>query len=328
MRNYLLLFLLLISVAISSCKKQKAKCCGEPDYREAMREFVCAISQYSKFLHPGFIIIPQNGESLFTGNGEHSGNPESDYLNFIDATGKEELFYGFDNRDNEQTPQDEHDWMLGFLEIAKANNVVVMTTDYCSDQTKMDDSYQQNLDQGFISFAADHRDLDNIPLYPNQPFNENADDIDSISEAKNFLYLISTGAYSSKQSMIDAIAQTNYDMMVIDFFFENEELTVADVDALCTKANGGKRLVICYMSIGEAEDYRWYWNDKWKVGNPCWLQPENPDWKGNYRVCYWMSEWQNIIYGSPDSYLDKILAAGFDGVYLDIVDGFEYFEDL
>ena len=28
-----------------------------------------------------------------------------------------------------------------------------------------------------------------------------------------------------------------------------------------------------------------------------------------------------------DSYLQKIIQAGFDGVYLDIVDAFEYFED-
>ena len=49
---------------------------------------------------------------------------------------------------------------------------------------------------------------------------------------------------------------------------------------------------------------------------------ENPEWKGNYRVKYWNADWQKIIL--PD--VDKIMAAGFDGVYLDIVDGFETFE--
>lgn len=29
---------------------------------------------------------------------------------------------------------------------------------------------------------------------------------------------------------------------------------------------------------------------------------------------------------SPDYNLDKIIGAGFDGVYLDIIEGFEYFE--
>ena len=41
---------------------------------------------------------------------------------------------------------------------------------------------------------------------------------------------------------------------------------------------------------------------------------------------YWNEDWQKIIYKNNDSYLNKILEANFDGVYLDIIDGFEYFE--
>ena len=52
----------------------------------------------------------------------------------------------------------------------------------------------------------------------------------------------------------------------------------------------------------------------------------SPDWEGNYKVRYWEEDWQAIIYGDADSYLQKILDAGFDGVYLDIIDAFEYFE--
>ena len=37
-------------------------------------------------------------------------------------------------------------------------------------------------------------------------------------------------------------------------------------------------------------------------------------------------EWQDIVFGNDESYLKKILDAGFDGVYLDIIDAFEYFE--
>jgi cysteinyl-tRNA synthetase len=53
----------------------------------------------------------------------------------------------------------------------------------------------------------------------------------------------------------------------------------------------------------------------------------NPDWEGNYKVRYWDPGWQAIIYGSPHSYLDKIIAAGFDGVYLDIIDAYWYYEE-
>jgi cysteinyl-tRNA synthetase len=34
-----------------------------------------------------------------------------------------------------------------------------------------------------------------------------------------------------------------------------------------------------------------------------------------------------VLFGSDDAYLDRILAAGFDGAYLDIIDAFEYFEE-
>ena len=99
-----------------------------------------------------------------------------------------------------------------------------------------------------------------------------------------------------------------------------------EVERLKHKANGGKRLVICYMSIGEAEDYRYYWQSEWKRDKPAWLARENPEWRGNYKVRYWDPAWQEIICGAGDSYLNRILAAGFDGVYLDIIDAFEYFE--
>ena len=62
------------------------------------------------------------------------------------------------------------------------------------------------------------------------------------------------------------------------------------------------------------------------LGNYVIGYAENPEWEGNYKVKYWMDDWQAIIFGSSSSYLDKILAAGFDGVYLDIIEAFEHFE--
>ncbi|MEA1871167.1 MAG: endo alpha-1,4 polygalactosaminidase, partial [Candidatus Bipolaricaulota bacterium] len=83
----------------------------------------------------------------------------------------------------------------------------------------------------------------------------------------------------------------------------------------------------CYMSIGEAEDYRYYWQEGWNTVPPAWLVEENPEWRGNYKVRYWEPEWQNLVVGDTASYLEKILIAGFDGVYLDLIDAFEYFEE-
>jgi len=86
--------------------------------------------------------------------------------------------------------------------------------------------------------------------------------------------------------------------------------------------NGGV-IPIAYISIGEAENYRFYWQDRWNEEPPEWLGKENPDWRGNYAVKYWSKEWKSIIY----SYLDKIIEQGFSGVYLDKVDEFEYWSN-
>ena len=85
-------------------------------------------------------------------------------------------------------------------------------------------------------------------------------------------------------------------------------------------------MVVAYLSIGEAEDYRYYWQSDWANDKPSWLEKENPSWEGNIKVKYWYEDWQNIIYGNEDSYLDKVLKANFDGVYLDIIDAFQYYE--
>ena len=114
----------------------------------------------------------------------------------------------------------------------------------------------------------------------------------------------------------------------MDLFFQDESaFTASEIAQLRIKANGGRRLVIAYMSIGEAENYRYYWKSSWNLIKPQWLDAENPDWKGNYKVKYWDKEWQSLIFGTPDSYLQKIVTADFDGVYLDIIDAFEYYEN-
>ncbi len=293
-------------------------------YREQMRKFVINISDYAKGKESSFLIIPQNGQELVTD--EESGTTFlEEYLDAVDGTGREDLFYGYDE-DNEPTPSDETEYLVDLLDIAKANGIVNLVTDYCWKESYMSESYRKNSEKGYISFAADSRDLDTIPSYPSAPYNENSSDITSLQDAKNFLYIIDPGRYSSKTLFRAALMETNYDLIIMDAFYDDEIFTQSEIDVLKRKKNGGSRLVIAYMSIGEAEDYRYYWKPEWNSSKPSWIDRENPDWEGNYKVKYWETEWQAVIFGSDSAYLDKILGAGFDGVYLDIIDAFEYYE--
>jgi len=130
---------------------------------------------------------------------------------------------------------------------------------------------------------------------------------------------VKSWGYQLQEIKPPAIARTPYDLVVIDYASDDGPFSKAQVDAMKHKPDGSRRLVISYMSIGEAETYRPYWNKAWKSQPPAWLGKENREWRGNYGVRFWEDEWQSIIF----DYADKIVAAGFDGVYLDKVDEFE-----
>lgn len=142
------------------------------------------------------------------------------------------------------------------------------------------------------------------------------------SPPTSLTYLLQADSLAkSKTEAVAKLAACGRDWVVLDAAFSDEEPWLA-ADLAAIRAGKAGRKVIAYLSIGEAEDYRDYWQRSWKTNPPAFLLAENPDWKGNYRVKYWQADWQRIILAT----VDQIMAAGFDGVYLDIVDGFETFE--
>lgn len=122
-----------------------------------------------------------------------------------------------------------------------------------------------------------------------------------------------------------AIASSGFPGVVMDYSKDgtgDTEFTPAQITSI---KNAGL-LALCYFSIGEAEDYRFYFDPAWKrpATRPAWFGKENPDWKGNFKVRYWDPAWREA---ALKPYLQRIVAQGFDGVYLDIVDAFEYWGD-
>jgi cysteinyl-tRNA synthetase len=154
--------------------------------------------------------------------------------------------------------------------------------------------------------------------------NENTDDVQKLSDAKNYLYLINPADIRTKRAYIKAIADTNFDMVTIDLFFNVVPLTAKDVEQLKTKANGGKRLIIAYVNIGAAENWRYYWNQNWKLNNPTWLKKKYAGYDDEIYVQFWHDDWKKIIYGNPESYLKRIIDAGFDGAFLDNVEAYYF----
>jgi cysteinyl-tRNA synthetase len=122
-----------------------------------------------------------------------------------------------------------------------------------------------------------------------------------------------------------AVASSGFAGAVIDYSSDGSEDGEFSKAQITSIKNAGVK-TLCYFSIGEAEDYRFYFNPAWKraATRPTWLGRENPDWRGNFKVRYWDPAWRDA---ALKPYLQRIVTQGFDGVYLDIVDAFEYWGD-
>lgn len=124
---------------------------------------------------------------------------------------------------------------------------------------------------------------------------------------------------------IDKLAASHYDLLVIDQTrsVKGQEAYDSKADVARLKASpnssGGKKIVLSYIDVGEAESYRWYWRSGWRVGSPEWIVAADPDgWDENYPVKYWRRTWKDI----EKRYIDRIIADGYDGIYLDWLEAY------
>jgi cysteinyl-tRNA synthetase len=89
--------------------------------------------------------------------------------------------------------------------------------------------------------------------------------------------------YQLQNIDLDALEQTEFDLVIMDYSrdgSDEEKFTTDEISAL-KDSPGGQKRVLSYMSIGEAENYRWYWQKSWDAnrngkpdaGAPAWLGP-------------------------------------------------------
>ncbi|MGH1369084.1 MAG: endo alpha-1,4 polygalactosaminidase [Maritimibacter sp.] len=138
-----------------------------------------------------------------------------------------------------------------------------------------------------------------------------------LSDVRSWLYHI--GGLTGDE--LAAIGAHGADLVVVD---QADDALIAFTPAQVQEMRGaGGKQVISYLSIGEAETYRPYWDASWDHTPPAWLGATNPEWDGNVKVAYWEQAWQDIVFDMVDDIVD----AGFDGLYLDIIDAYYYWEE-
>jgi len=296
------------------------------DFRAEMRDLVEDLAAHARATAAGFVVVTQNGQPLITADGRADGTLVADYLAAFDGVGQEGVYYGYD-ADNVPTDPADRDELLAYLDRLVVAGKQVLATSYCWDHDKIDDALTRSRVRGYLAFAAPARARNVIPDYPAAPHRVHDGDVDALAQARNYLYLSDPGLFASVDDYLAALAATDFDVLVLDAFFGGTILAPAQLAGLGTKQNGGRRLVLAYLPVADAESDRYYWQDAWNDDPPDWLESSDAAWPANTRVRYWEPGWRAILLGSADAYLDRILAAGFDGAYLDGVDTFEYFEE-
>lgn len=285
---------------------------------ERMQELVIELSDYVRRHNPNFMVVPQNGINLAFEGANPKGKLNKAYMDAIDGFGVEEIFY------YEKFAPDSAR-IATLRQLAKWKKV--MASDFLGKDDKIEEAQARNTAEGFIPYVR-HSENYYYKEISKDILNENDQDITNLSQIRNYLYLINPSEFDTKEEYLKAVEATNYDLIVIDLYYDNTAfpLTAYDVKRLKKKANGAKRLVLSYINVGAAENWRYYWKPEWKLGSPKFLKKTYQGYDNEFYVQYWDKQWRDIIYGNEDSYMQKILDAGFDGAYLDNMEAYIYLD--
>ena len=321
------ILLACISVYAAGGRQAAAGADESVAYRREMAGLIGKIKEYGVSRRGSeFFVIANGGAGLMEPN---ELLPEADYgslLQGLDGVMAESVNFGWDMEMDKAMPPEEQDNYHRLLDNARRAGVVPLVLDYAREPGNVQRAYREDRSLGYLGWVSGRRELDRLP--EGLPHSDNDLPCPELKKARNYLELLNPDAFASREAYVQALAASNYDLLIVDAYYGDSPLTRQEVALLQHKPSGARRLVAAYMSVGEAEEYRPYWQEDWKENPPAWLWQRNEAWEGNFRVRYWQKDWQDMLMGGPDSYLDIILAGGFDGVFLDVVDVFYSFESL
>ena len=300
------------------------------DHREAMRQFIQSISTYARRQNRNFMVVTKDGLDLLVKKDladEKISLPARTYMRSIDAVMIDGLFYG---RQAFGLPTDKKvlETRLPLVNQAIKNGIKTFAIEYVKSPQEAQEAIKLNTARGLIPFPSmtPRNVLNEIPSYPRRPLNENPKSILSMKDVKNFLYLRETAKFGRQDEFTLNIHGTNFDLVVVDIFHGRTPLSRQAVETLKYKKVGAKRLVFAHIDIGTASSHRYYWKARWREGSPFWIKAPVPGEPDRYFVQFSQPEWRRIISGNPKSYVFGAIKQGFDGIILEGINAYRFFE--
>ncbi len=214
--------------------------------------------------------------------------------------------------------------MLYAVNALRAQGRTILSIEDCKSQKDVDAAYGAAARDRVLTYAAVNSGaLATLPK--GRPRNENAQPVIAVSAARNWLPLLRADRFGNKAEWLMAMERTNHDAMLIDVAHRGSDpLTKDEVTRLRFKELGAPRLMLAVLPVGKAYDWRWYWKQGWEVGNPPFLFAPDSDDPGSFVTDMDDAKWKELL----GKYIAGIIELGFDGVVLDDLDTYLWFEEL
>ena len=304
-----------------------------PNYRDEMRKIVEDLTTFARAKIPNFTVLTYGGFDLFTWSQREYDLTELKRPEMVKSTSvmDTELPVGFPMRRYQQRVDG---FILdGFfcaplripladVEAMRSQSLKTLSVDHCPAE-RVQPMYDLARKAGIVA----HIDTDmnhkfaSIPTMRPNP--ENPGNVENMTAAKNMLVNLNNKKYGNKAEWILALKNTNYDVLVVDGFYNgNQALTKDEVRSLKFKKLGSRRLLLAWLDVGEAANDQYYWQREWKAGNPSWINALDRSNPGKFHIEFWNPAWKAIVGKSFAGLVDL----GFDGIVLAGVDNYRRWE--
>ncbi|MGE5545657.1 MAG: hypothetical protein ACM33T_02070 [Solirubrobacterales bacterium] len=200
----------------------------------------------------------------------------------------------------------------------------ILSIEDCRNQAEADKAARNSDRDHVLTYAGiDIGRLDRLPHGHTRA--ENAQPVTTITGARNWLPMVRGDRFGTRAAWMMALEGTNQDLLVVDVAHRGADpLTKDDVKRLKYKQLGAPRLVLAQLPVGIAYDWRWYWQKGWQAGNPPFLFAPNSEELGSFYTDVGDAKWKELL----GKTIAGIVDLGFDGVLIDDLDTFLWFEDL
>jgi len=301
------------------------------DFRETMRQLVQDVSAYGRSLNPNFVIVAENGLDLASKPDPQDDTllfPARAYIRSIDAVLQPNLLKSLASGDPKEAPAitAARNQLSANVQTAKSLGVDIFNLEFATTAKEVDQLYAASTKQGFTPFVAASPVLGRIPAHPKSAYNANPTSLSDATQAKNYLYIAHSQGFGVTRDFVQAMSNTNFDIIITNVFHGRVPLSKLDVERLKYKKLGARRLVLAEIDISSAATYDYFWQAGWEQGAPEFINMPHREDPDRYRTLYWNPAWQSVLFGGTASYIYGILDLGFDGVVLKGLDRWLYFE--